>query len=515
MNEIILEMKDINKSFPGVKALDNAQLTLRKGTVHALMGENGAGKSTLMKCLFGIYHRDSGSIKYLGEEVNFTNTREAIDAGISMIHQELQIIPHMTIAENIFLGQYPMNGMFVNHGKINEETKRYLEVVGLGEVPPTTPLGQLTISQQQSCEIAKAISHHAQIVIMDEPTSSLTEAEVDKLFSIIRDLCAAGIAVIYISHKMDEILEISDEITIMRDGQYVGTYLAEEMTKEEIVKKMVGRELTNQFPDYHNHSSEEIMLEVKNLTSPNPRSFQNCSFDIKKGEILGVAGLVGAQRSEIMEAIFGLRDIASGDIYFHGEKISPKNSKASIDAGLALVTEDRRKTGIFGVLSIADNTTIASIRNYAKMGLLDNSKMKKVVDQGIEALRIKTPSTRTHIANLSGGNQQKVILSRWLATEPDLFILDEPTRGIDVGAKYEIYEIIQRLASQGKSVIMISSEMSEILGMSDRILVMCEGRVSGVLDRAEATQAKIMTLATAFMEKAPSKKAEERSEETA
>lgn len=502
MNEIILEMKNINKAFPGVQALDNVQLTLKKGTVHALMGENGAGKSTLMKCLYGIYYKDSGEINFDGQDINFTNSKEAIDAGISMIHQELQPIPMMTVGENIFLGNYPMKGPFVDHAKMNEESKRYLDIVGL-DIPADTLLANLTISQQQSVEIAKAISHDVKIVIMDEPTSSLTSSEVDKLFEIIRTLTSQGIAIIYISHKMDEILEISDEVTIMRDGKYVATHEAKNLTKAQIINDMVGRELVNQFPEHIDESTDQILLEVQDLSSPSLLSFQNCSFQLKQGEVLGVAGLVGAQRSELMEAIFGLRDIeANGKILIRGEEVRINSPQDAIKHNMALVTEDRRNSGIFGVLSVADNMTIASVKNYRQAsGLLNDSKMKKVVEDGINALRVKTPSAKTKIENLSGGNQQKVILSRWLATSPDILILDEPTRGIDVGAKYEIYEIIDQLSREGKSIILISSEMSEVIGMSDRIMVMCEGKISGYVSPEEATQERIMELATQFMTK--------------
>ncbi len=502
MSDIILEMKGIMKAFPGVQALDNVNLTLRKGTVHALMGENGAGKSTLMKCLYGIYHRDAGSILLDGEEVKFSDSKEAIDHGISMIHQELQPIPHMTVSENLFLGKYPKKGIFVDHRTMNNETKKYLDMVGL-DVEPTTYLKDLTISQQQSVEIAKAISHDAKIVIMDEPTSSLTSNEVEKLFEIINSLKNRGIAIIYISHKMEEILRIADDVTIMRDGKYVGTYDAKTMTTKDIIRYMVGRELTNQFPEHEDESKDDYILEVKNFTSPSALSFKNCSFKLKKGEILGVAGLVGAQRSELMEAVFGLREHEDGgEVFVQGEKREINKPQDAIKNGIALVTEDRRGSGIFGVLPISDNITIASIDKYkAKLGLLSDKLMDAVVEDGIKVLNVKTPSKATLIGNLSGGNQQKVVLSRWLATDPDIYILDEPTRGIDVGAKYEIYEIINRLSKEGKSVIMISSEMAEILGMSDRIMVMCEGRITGYLSEEEATQEKVMELATMFMDK--------------
>ena len=498
---IILQMTDIDKVFPRVKALDKAQLTLKEGSVHALMGENGAGKSTLMKCLYGIYYRDGGTITLNGEEVSFSNSKEALDHGIAMIHQELQPIPDMTVAENIFLGDYPMKGLFVDHAKMEEETRKYLDIIRL-DVSPSTKLKNLTISQQQSVEIAKAISHKAKVLIMDEPTSSLTQAEVANLFNVIDALRAEGMGIIYISHKMDEILKISDEITIMRDGQYVGTYDSQKITIGQIIKNMVGRELTNQFPDKDFEPGTQSTLQIRNFSSPNKLSFQDCSFDIKEGEILGVAGLVGAQRSELMEAIFGLRSHQPGGKIIHrGKEIEIKNPNDAIRNGFALVTEDRRNSGIFGVLSIRDNIIAASLRNYRnKTGLLNQQQITEVVDNGIRSLNTKTPSEMTAIENLSGGNQQKVILARWLATNPDIFILDEPTRGIDVGAKYEIYEIINRLAKQGKSVILISSEMIEILGLSDRIMVMCEGKISGFLSKEEATQEKVMDLATKFMQ---------------
>ena len=501
MNEnILLTMTDIDKSFPGVKALDKAQLKLKRGSVHALMGENGAGKSTLMKCLYGIYFRDSGTIELDGKEINFINSKEALDHGVAMIHQELQPIPKMTVAENIFLGNYPMKGIFVDHDTMNKETKRYLDIIGLN-VDPTTQLGDLTISQQQSVEIAKAISHDAKVIIMDEPTSSLTSTEVANLFRVINKLRDDGLGIVYISHKMDEILKISDEITIMRDGQYVGTYDAHQITTQEIIRHMVGRELNKQFPERDFQPQEENILEIKHLTSPRLNSFKDCSFELKKGEILGVAGLVGAQRTELMEAIFGIRTIEpGGQILLHGKEIKVKDSKEAIKHGLALVTEDRRQSGIFGVLSITDNVSVASLKSYTNaIGLLQEGKIKTIVDQEIKSLNVRTPSRDTLIQNLSGGNQQKVILSRWLVTSPEVFILDEPTRGIDVGAKYEIYEIINALAKQGKSIILISSEMSEIIGMSNRVMVMCEGEISGFLDQKEATQENIMSLATRFM----------------
>ncbi|MGT2964318.1 sugar ABC transporter ATP-binding protein [Streptococcus acidominimus] len=500
MSDYILEMKHITKTFPGVKALDDVTFRLRPGTVHALMGENGAGKSTLMKCLFGIYHRDSGTVLFDGHEVDFKDSKEAIDAGVSMIHQELQPVRMMTIAENVFLGNYPLGAFnLVNHSKMNEDTKELLEEVGLF-IEPTTLLNDLTVSQMQSVEIAKAISHKAKVVIMDEPTSSLTSSEVEKLFEIIETLKARNIGIIYISHKMDEILRISDDITVMRDGQYIGTWPAEEMTTAKIIQAMVGRELTSLFPEKTNQISDQVILELKDMTSPNPLSFKNASFTLRKGEILGIGGLVGAQRTELMEALYGMRVIQQGQIFVNGQEVTIKRPADAIKNKIALVTEDRRYNGIFGVLSITDNASVAALKEYVgRMGLLNEDKINRVVEDNVNRLRVKTPNNKTRIESLSGGNQQKVILARWLANNPDILILDEPTRGIDVGAKYEIYQIINALAAEGKAIIMITSEMSELLGVSDRIMVMCEGRVAGFLDRKDATQESVMFLATKFM----------------
>ncbi len=500
MSEYILQMKDIEKVFPGVVALDKVSLNIRPGKIHALMGENGAGKSTLMKTLFGIYLKDGGTITYLGEEVNFTNAKDGIDAGISMIHQELHPIRMMTIGENIFLGRYPRTKLgFIDHNKMYEDTEKLLKEVGLNE-DPRTYLKDLTVSQMQSIEIAKAISQDSKIIIMDEPTSSITEAEANILFGIIEELKKRNIAVIYISHKMDEILRISDEVTILRDGQYVGTWDAADLTTEKIIANMVGRELDGMYPEKTNVVSDEVVFKVENMTSPNPLSFKNASFDLHRGEILGIGGLVGAQRTELIEAIYGMRSKMHGDMYLNGEKIEINRPKDAINKGIALLTEDRRGNGIFGVLSVEDNVAIASINQFVKKnGLLDDAGIKKVVSESIDQLDIKTPSGKAKIRNLSGGNQQKVIISRWLANSPDILILDEPTRGIDVGAKYQIYEIIDQLAASGKSIIMISSELPELLGVSDRIIVMCEGRVSGEVQASETSQEEIMDLATRFM----------------
>lgn len=503
MSEYLLRMEDICKSFPGVKALDNVQLNIKPGTVHALMGENGAGKSTLMKCLFGIYQKDAGTITFENEVFNVENANDALTRGIAMVHQELQPILDRSIAENIFNGRFPLKKIgpisIVDHKKMNNEASEILKEVNLQQFDSRTLLRELSVSQMQLIEIAKAVSVNAKIIIMDEPTSSLTENEVDNLFEIINRLKSKGCSIIYISHKMEEILKISDEVTIMRDGTYVGTWAASELTTDLIIKKMVGRELTNRYPVRENVPGETV-LEVRDFTSVNDKSFKSVSFDLKKGEILGVGGLVGAQRTELFEAIFGMREVVSGSIKYKGRNIKIARPKDAISEGVALLTEDRRHSGIFGVLSIRDNAAISSLDKFVKYNImLDNKKIFKLVKESIGKLRIKTPNDRAQIKNLSGGNQQKVIIARWLANDPDVLILDEPTRGIDVGAKYEIYTIIAELAKQGKSIIMISSEMPELLGMSDRVMVMCEGRVTGFLDAKDATQEKVMEYATMYM----------------
>jgi len=502
MADYRLEMTGISKSFPGVKALDNVSLRVRPGTVHSLMGENGAGKSTLMKCLFGIYKMDEGEVYLEGEKVQILNADDALHKGIAMVHQELQPIPERSIGENIFCGRYPMKRVLgfiplIDHKTMYEEAERLLKEVRM-EYNPKAKLGSLSVSQMQSVEIAKAVSMNAKVVIMDEPTSSLTANEVEALFRIIDDLRERGVSIIYISHKMDEILQISDEVTIMRDGQYIGTWQAGELTTDMIITKMVGRELTNIYPERHNIPGE-VVLKVSGFSSIHAKSFQNCGFELRKGEILGIGGLVGAQRTELMEALFGTRHIVSGEVAYKGRKMKIRRPKDAIDHGIALLTEDRRGSGIFGVLSIADNVAISSLNKYLDFGFVINDrKVNELVNENVKKLSIKTPSNKTLIQSLSGGNQQKVIISRWLANDPDVLILDEPTRGIDVGAKYEIYTIMAELAEQGKSIIMISSEMSELIGMSDRIVVMCNGHVTGEVSGGQATQENIMSLATQF-----------------
>ena len=427
---------------------------------------------------------------------------EALKMGIAMVHQELQPIPARTIGENIFLGRYPIKKVLgliptVDHKKMYEDTAALLKRVRM-DFDPKAQLSSLSVSQMQSVEIAKAVSANCKVLILDEPTSSLTQNEVEALFRIVDDLKAEGVAIVYISHKMDEILRISDEVTIMRDGQYIGTWEAKELTTDMIISRMVGRELTNLYPKRENVPGE-VVFSVENFTSINPKSFRNVSFELRKGEILGVGGLVGAQRTELMEGIFGTRSHTTGKITFHGKELKINRPKDAIDQGVAMLTEDRRQSGIMGVLSIADNISIASLKKYVDGGIMLNSKkIEQLVQDNVQKMNIKTPSSKTLIQSLSGGNQQKVLIGRWLANDPEVLILDEPTRGIDVGAKYEIYCIIAELAKQGKSIIMISSEMGELIGMSDRIMVMCDGKVTGFIDSQDATQESVMSLATQF-----------------
>ncbi len=502
MAEYQLELRNVSKSFPGVKALDHVQLAVRPGTVHALMGENGAGKSTLMKCLFGIYRMDEGEIYLNGEKVDIKNPDDAMAKGVAMVHQELQPVLARSVAENMYLGRFPVHKygplQVIDHKVMYAETEKWLKELGL-DYNVKAPLGSLSIGQMQMIEIAKAVSHEAKVIIFDEPTSSLSDREVDFLFKVMNDLRDRGVAMIYISHKMDEIKKISDDITVMRDGTYVGTWQTAELSNEQIIAKMVGRELTNIYPE-HKHEIGEVVMEVEGLTSIHEKSFHDVSFKIRKGEILGFGGLVGAQRTELMEGIFGIRHIAKGTIKIHGKEVKIKRPKDAMDAGVGMITEDRRGNGIFGCLSIKDNVGISIYNKYMKAGVaLDHPAINKVVDDSIKKLSIKTPNMQEHIANLSGGNQQKVIVARWLANDPDILIMDEPTRGIDIGAKHEIYEIMEELAEQGKSIIMISSEMPELLGMADRLYVMCNGKLTGEINAKEdMTQEKVMSFATMF-----------------
>lgn len=494
---VVLQMKEITKQFPGVKALDGVSLNVRAGSVHALMGENGAGKSTLMKCLFGVYNKDSGTIILEDKEVNFKNSKEALENGVAMVHQELNQALKRNVMDNLWLGRYPTKNGFVSEATMLKDTKAVFDELEI-DVDPRTVMSTMPVAQRQMVEIAKAVSFHSKVIVFDEPTSSLTEEEVEHLFKIINMLRDRGVAIIYISHKMDEILRISDEITVMRDGTWVATEVTENMDMNKIIKLMVGRELTNRFPPKDNVVSDEVSLEVKNLTALY-NQLNDVSFKAHKGEILGVAGLDGAGRTELLETIFGYATRKDGQIFLHGQEIHNKNPKKALANGFALLTEERRATGIFGILDIRANTTISNLKSYLKAGLLSDAAMKKDTDWSIGAMRIKTPSQGTKISSLSGGNQQKVILGRWLLTEPEILLLDEPTRGIDVGAKYEIYELISNLAKQGKTVMMVSSEMPELLGVCNRILVMSGGRLAGEVDADNTSQEEIMTLAAKYV----------------
>ena len=494
----VLEMENISKEFPGVKALDDVQLKLKPGTVHALMGENGAGKSTLMKCLFGIYEKNSGKILLDGVEVNFKSTKEALENGVSMVHQELNQVLQRNVLDNIWLGRYPMKGFFVDEKKMYNDTINIFKDLDI-KVDPRKKVADLPIAERQMIEIAKAVSYKSKVIVMDEPTSSLTEKEVDHLFKIIKKLKESGVGIVYISHKMEEIKMISDEITILRDGKWISTNDVSKISTEQIISMMVGRDLTERFPKKDN-TTKEMILEVKNLTALNQPSIQDVSFELYKGEILGIAGLVGSKRTEIVETIFGIRPKEHGEIILHGKTVKNKSPEDAIKNGFALVTEERRSTGIFSMLDVAFNSVISNLDRYKnKFRLLKNKDIERDTKWIVDSMRVKTPSYSTKIGSLSGGNQQKVIIGRWLLTEPEVLMLDEPTRGIDVLAKYEIYQLMIDLAKKDKGIIMISSEMPELLGVTDRILVMSNGRVAGIVKTSETNQEEIMELSAKYL----------------
>ena len=497
--DVLLKMVDIEKSFPGVKALDHAQLTVRRGTVHALMGENGAGKSTLMKCLFGVYSKDGGHIYVDGQEVNYKNSKEALENGVAMVHQELNQALKRNVMDNMWLGRFPTVAKGIpitSEKKMYNETREIFKKLEL-DIDPKTVMSTMPVSQRQMVEIAKAVSYNSKVIVFDEPTSSLTEEEVEHLFKIINMLRDRGCAIIYISHKMAEILRISDEVTIMRDGKWIATREAKDLTMNEIIKLMVGRELTQVYPPKTN-KPEGVLLEVEGLSAEYSK-LRDVSFKARRGEILGVAGLDGSGRTELLENIFGVATRKSGTIKIDGKAIKNRNAGESIKNGFALLTEERRATGIFSILNIRENATIASLDKCKTGPFLSKAKLKKNTEWCIISMRVKTPSQETKIRSLSGGNQQKVILGRWLLTEPTVLLLDEPTRGIDVGAKYEIYQLIIDLAEKGKTVIMVASEMPELLGVCDRILVMSGGKLAGEVDASTATQEEIMSLAAKYV----------------
>ena len=494
----LLEMRHISKEFPGVKALDDVSLTVRPGTVHALMGENGAGKSTLMKCLFGIYHKDGGEIVLDGKNVDFRSSKEALENGVAMVHQELNQALTRSVQDNLWLGRYPtVGGLMVSEKVMRQRTREIFQELEV-TVDPKAIMSTMPVSQRQMVEIAKAVSYDSKIIVFDEPTSSLTETEVEHLFRIINMLRSRGCGIIYISHKMEEILRISDDVTIMRDGQWVATRPAAELTMDEIIRLMVGRELTSRFPPKSNKPGD-VILDVQHISGRYTR-LKEASFQLRKGEILGIAGLDGSGRTEVLENLFGVMTREGGSIKLHGREIQNRTPREAIKNGFALLTEERRATGIFGIRNIRENTVISNLKSYLLGGFcLSDKKMKTDTDWSIQAMRIKTPSQNTEIRSLSGGNQQKVIIGRWLLTKPEILLLDEPTRGIDVGAKYEIYQLIINLANEGKGIIMVSSEMPELLGVCDRILVMSGGRLAGEVNAAETSQEEILTLAAKYV----------------
>ena len=498
MGEVILEMRNIDKSFPGVHALNNVSFDVRRGEVHALMGENGAGKSTLMKVLTGIYSKDSGSIIFEGKEVEFHNAREAQEAGIVIVHQELNMMGHLTVAQNIFVGREFKKGIMIDDKRMNEEARKLFKRLNI-DIDPTETMSRLTVGKQQMCEIAKAISHDAKVIVFDEPSSALTDAEISELFKIIRDLRAQNLGIVYISHRMDEIKVITDRVTVMRDGCDVGTLITKDCTKDDIVNMMVGRVIYEE-PKSHSMVAPDapVVLKVDHLNAG--RLVQDVSFELRKGEILGFSGLMGAGRTETARAIFGADPKESGDIYINGKLVQINSPQDAVRHGIGYLSEDRKRYGVVVQKTVSENTTMASLERYLKSVFIDEKAERNTTEDYVGKLNIKTPSVDQLVVNLSGGNQQKVVLAKWLVRNCDILIFDEPTRGIDVGAKSEIYKLMNALAQEGKSIIMISSEMPEILRMSDRILVMCEGKKTGEIAIEDATQEAIMTLATRDVE---------------
>ena len=492
--EYVLEIVNARKEFPGVVALDDICLKVRPGTVHALMGENGAGKSTLMKVIAGIYQPDAGEIKLRGETVTMLTPLDAQNAGVAMIHQELLLMNSMTVAENIWIRREPVNRFgLIDHAVMRQQTVDLFQRLNI-KLDPDAEICELSVANRQMVEIAKAVSFNADVLIMDEPTSAITEAEVGHLFEIIRDLRQQGIGIIYITHKMDELYEIADEFSVFRDGHYIGTYASSEVTRDEIIKMMVGREITQMFPKEEVELGDTL-ISVKNLSLEG--KFHDISFDVRAGEIFGIAGLVGSGRSNVAETIFGVTQATSGTIEIAGEQVNITASHDAIALGMAFLTEDRKETGCFLALNIQENAQLAAIHdNYVTgAGFVKEKELEEMCEQLCKTLRVKTPNMWECIENLSGGNQQKVLIARWLLTNPRILILDEPTRGIDVGAKAEIHGLITQLAHKGVAVIMISSELPEVLGMSDRVMVMHDGHMTGILDRADATPQKVMDLA--------------------
>ena len=494
MAETILRMTGIQKYFPGVHALDNAQLEVREGEVMALIGENGAGKSTLMKILTGVYTKDAGTIELFGKPVEIHGPRDAQAKGVCIVHQELNLMQHLTVAENIYIGREPTKGLLLDKAEQNRMTDELMKSLHLN-IPAKTPVKQLTVAKQQMVEIAKSLSHNnTKILVMDEPSAALTESEIEDLFTFIRRLKATGVGIIYISHRMDELKQITDRITVMRDGQYVDTVDTATTPMEKIVQMMVGRVIYEE-PKTHSNVEPDapVVLEAEHLVSDDVK---DVSFQLRKGEILGFAGLMGAGRTETARLLCGADPREKGTIRINGKEVKIHSPRDAVAAGIGYLSEDRKRYGLCLGLSVADNTVLASLDKFAAGPFVNDKKINEASRQYVEKVRTKTPTVATQVRSLSGGNQQKVVLSKWLLNDCDILIFDEPTRGIDVGAKSEIYKLMTQLAEEGKSIIMISSELPELLRMSDRVIVMCEGRKTGELDIAEATQEKIMTLAT-------------------
>ncbi len=498
MAEYKLELKGVCKSFPGVKALDNVQLSLRPGTVHALMGENGAGKSTLMKCLFGIYRMDAGEVILDGKKIEINNPDEAMKYGIAMVHQELNQCLERNVVDNLFLGRYPVNSLgVIDEKRMKNEASKLFRKLGM-TVNLEQPMRNMSVSQRQMCEIAKAISYNSKVIVLDEPTSSLTVQEVDKLFEMMRMLKEQGIALIYISHKMDEIFEICDEISVLRDGNLVMTKSTEDTDMNELITAMVGRSLENRFPEVDN-TPGDVVLSVQHLSTKFEPYLKDVSFDVRKGEIFGLYGLVGAGRTELMETIFGVRTRAAGRVYFNNHLMNFESAKDAMEHGFAMITEERKANGLFLKGDLTFNTTIANLKQYKSGIALSDSKMEKATAEEIKTMRTKCMGPNDMISNLSGGNQQKVIFGKWLEREPQVFMMDEPTRGIDVGAKYEIYELIINMAKQGRTIIVVSSEMPEILGITNRIGVMSNGYLSGIVNTKETNQEELLRLSAKYL----------------
>lgn len=497
MSDVVLEIKNLSKSFGKNKVLDGINLTVKQGSVMGLMGENGAGKSTMMKCLFGIYTRDEGSISLLNKSIEFKNPKEALESGVAMVHQELNLCLDRTVTDNLFLGRYPTNLGIVDEIKMFESASSLFSSLNMN-VNPKTIMRTMSVSQRQMVEIAKAVSYDAKLIVLDEPTSSLTEREVKKLFSIIRALQKKGVSFIYISHKMDEVFEVCDEVAVLRDGKMILSKPIAETNMNEIISAMVGRSLDKRFPDVDNVPGEDF-LKIENLKTKYAPVLEDISFTVKKGEILGLYGLVGAGRSELLEALFGIRTIESGSISINDKYLKFKSSKEAMAHGFALLTEERKLNGMFGKDTIEFNTVITNLHSYKTLGVLSKRKIREAANREIETMKTRCLSADQGISALSGGNQQKVIIGKWLERSPDVFLMDEPTRGIDVGAKYEIYQLIIKMAKEGKTIIVVSSEMPEILGITNRIAVMSNRRLAGIVNTKETDQETLLRLSAKYL----------------